>query len=307
MRLPFHTTLLYGLVALSVGCSAEPDTTESDADGGTDNGLHSLDTCTTTIADDVPSFFKKYFRCVDVKKEGDTVTITSNNQPPHKSPYYPATDPNYTAFDTMNGTRRKNPNEIKAQTLTFKVPMSPVSRHLTITDEMVDGEATTSMDEYRPPMGAAQKTEFGMALDGVSMFHGVAAPGDHITDEQFTFDTYEAHPERTGDYHYHSSSPGPLEVLKKLGLTTSTTPGSASVEVYAIMCDGTVILGCTELDGSTPDDSNLDGQNGHVHDMKDEEGVTHFVQRYHTHVCKAKYKHTMFAPEIQYYSVCGAN
>ena len=52
--------------------------------------------------------------------------------------------------------------------------------------------------------------------------------------------------------------------------------------------------------------ADLDGQNGHVHDLKDKDGVTHFTQRYHTHVCKAKYMHTMFAPEIQYYSVCGA-
>ena len=42
-----------------------------------------------------------------------------------------------------------------------------------------------------------------------------------------------------------------------------------------------------------------------MHDLKDKDGVTHFTQRYHTHVCKAKYAHTMFAPEIQYYSVCG--
>ena len=36
------------------------------------------------------------------------------------------------------------------------------------------------------------------------------------------------------------------------------------------MCDGTIVLGCTELDGSSPDNSDFDAQSGHLHDLVDE-------------------------------------
>ena len=50
------------------------------------------------------------------------------------------------------------------------------------------------------------------------------------------------------------------------------------------MCDGTLILGCTELDGSEPFSSDFDAQNGHLHDIKD--GTNVFPpNRYHTHIC----------------------
>jgi hypothetical protein len=90
-------------------------------------------------------------------------------------------------------------------------------------------------------------------------------------------------------------------VLELAGLTESTTPGSADIELFGIMCDGTVMLGCTELDGSAPDTADLDAQGGHVADIVDEEGTTHFTNRYHTHVCASIHE---FAPEIQYYDTC---
>ena len=69
------------------------------------------------------------------------------------------------------------------------------------------------------------------------------------------------------------------------------------------MCDGTLILGCTELDGSDPFSSDFDAQNGHLQDIKD--GTNVFPpNRYHTHICTDTYTDHKFTPEIQYYDEC---
>jgi hypothetical protein len=141
-----------------------------------------------------------------------------------------------------------------------------------------------------------------VALDSVAMFNAVAAPGDDIDDERFTFDVYQAHPAPDGTYHYHAASPGPLEVLAAEGLTTLTEPGSADIELFGILCDGTVVLGCTELDGGVPADD-LDAQGGHIHDITDAAATTQFEDRYHAHVCPSGGGRA-YSPELQYYDTC---
>ena len=263
------------------------------------------DTCTTSISDDVPSFFSKYFRCVTITLEGDEVVIVSNGTPPHKSFYYTfdtndESHPNFTAFDTTGG-KSPNPNVISNNGLTVRIPVNPTSKGLTIDASLVDAVNGSSSDEF-------QNGVAGIGLDGVALFNSLAAPGDDINDEFFTFDGYTAHAENTGDYHYHTTSAGPLEVLEALGIlaTGDTTPGSAAIELYGIMCDGTVVMGCTELDGSVPSDGDFDSQNGHVHDMIDTDGITQLANRYHVHVCPGTYTTHQFNPEIQFYEDCSA-
>lgn len=147
-------------------------------------------------------------------------------------------------------------------------------------------------------MGAA-----GIALDGTALFNPLARPGDDIEVERFTFDTYNAHPSPDGTYHYHSSSRGPLEVLAKKGLVTNTIPGEAGLELFGIMCDGTVVMGCTELDGSEPEADGLDAQGGHVHDLVDGDGLTLWAGRYHTHICAGRLPFE-YTPEIQVHTTC---
>ena len=115
------------------------------------------------------------------------------------------------------------------------------------------------------------------------MFAAMAAPGDDLSEEQYTFDLYEGHPAGS-TYHYHFETAGPLEVLVDRGLSDNSNPGEGSMELYGVMCDGTLVLGCTELDGSSPVDSDFDAQNGHLHDVGDGT-TTFFTNRYHTHVC----------------------
>lgn len=269
-----------------------------DVDPGPD-GARTLSSCVTDIAADVPEFYRRYFRCVTVTTTADGVSITTENLPPHLSYYYGSGNPNYAPFDTSRGSQyHPNPNTLRAGHVTLTIPNTPTSLGLTITSGMVDRQMNTNRDEYRP--GPA-----GVALDSVAIFNDQAAPGDDIDNELYTFDDYNAHPTPQGEYHYHTVSQGPLEVLKRAGVTSTTTPGSAAVELYGIMCDGTLVLGCTELDGTASPASGLDAQNGHVGDIVDKDGTVHFTGRYHTHVCPMRYTTHKYTPEIQYYQGCG--
>ena len=258
---------------------------------------YTLDTCETSVIDDVPAFFGKYFKCVRVTRSGDSIVIESKGLPPHRSVYYSSGSANSISYVSQGQGYYQNPNFIAEQTIRMVIPVEPQPKGLTIKPAMVDGAVGSSFDEYG--MGVV-----GVALDSVALFNPLAAPGDDIEAEEYSFDPYDGHPEMRGTYHYHTTSKGPLEVLAAAGLTESTEPGQATVEVYGVMCDGTIIMGCTELDGAAPDQGTLDAQNGHAHDLVDEAGMTHFTGRYHTHICPGTLTGHKFTPEIQYYSSC---
>jgi hypothetical protein len=281
------------------GGASSSTTASTTGTGGSAGGERTLDSCGTTIAADVPAFYKKYFRCVDISMSGTDVVIKTKSLPPHKSPYYQTSDPNWTAFDTRGGTHFQNPNLLKEQAMTMQIPESPTPKGLVIVAGLVNGQAGDPDEYHFGPTGTG-----GVSLDGVAMFHGVAAPGDDLKMQSLTFDDYEGHPDMMGAYHYHGASAGPLEALAANGIVTKTTLGSAEVELFGIMCDGTLVLGCTELDGSAPKTTDFDAQNGHVHDIA-AGGTTYFTGRYHTHVCPSKFTGDAFSPEIQYYTKCG--
>jgi len=251
-----------------------------------------LVTCVESYELGSPSFYTRFFACVDVTKAAQGTTITTDGLPPHPSPYYPEDNPNYVAFDDRGGTHSKNQNQIGVANYTMTVPSDPVPKGIEITANMVDNTMNTSNEEY-------SGGPVGIALNGVLIFAAMAAPGDDLYDEQFGFDLHEGHSAGT-DYHYHFQTPGPLEVLVDREVSDSAVPGEASVELYGVMCDGTLVLGCTELDGSSPDDADFDAQNGHLHDIGD--GFdTYFTNRYHTHVCPGRWPNYPFFPEIAYY------
>ena len=284
--------LLFGCSAAFIFGTACGDDSTDVSSPPTNTDELTLDTCSATVAEGAPDFYATYFACTDISVSSDGVTLASDGLPPHKSPYYPSDNPNYVAFDTRGGTHNKNPGEIGTLNLSMTIPDNPVAKGITIDASMVDNTMNTSEHEYSA--GAV-----GVALNGVAIFAAMAGPGDILADEAFTFDLYEGHPAGSS-YHYHFETPGPLEVLVKRGLSNTSVPGDGTVEIYGIMCDGTVVLGCTELDGSIPDDSDFDAQNGHVGDISD--GTTvYFTNRYHTHVCPDRWPSYPFFPEIAYY------
>jgi hypothetical protein len=283
-----HRALLATALVLS-GCSDDVPDAPSD-------GTRSLDSCETAIAADAPAFLRTYFRCVTISTTADGVVIESESLPPHPSYYYGEGHPNYAPFDTSRGDDyRPNPNLLAASPFALTIPSAPVAKGITIAAADVDGVVGSSDEEY--PLGAA-----GVALDSVALFNPLARPGDDIEAERFTFDDYDAHPAPDGTYHYHTASRGPLEVLVALSLADSAVPGEAVPELFGIMCDGTVVLGCSELDGTAPAGT-LDAQGGHVHDVADGASVL-FADRYHAHVCPSDPAGRRYTPEIQYYDAC---
>jgi hypothetical protein len=247
-----------------------------------------LDNCGGSVAADAPAFYR-WFRCSTITNAGGAVTITTQDLPPHRSNYWGESSPNYEPFDTSRGPMyMPNPNLLAAQSVTITIPAAPQPRGLTIDKTLVDGVVGTSAFEYG--LGGV-----GVATDSVVLFNPLAAPGMNIADEQYTFDRYNAHPEMRGMYHYHTVSQGPLKADEAGGLFA---------HLVGIMCDGTVILGCTELDGADADPTDFDAQNGHLHDLRGKDGTVHFTGRYHTHVCPARFTGHLYTPEIMYYSTC---
>ncbi len=299
---------MVGIAAmLSVGCGGDDLAVDDDGSAvggggvggggsggaGGSGGQRTLDNCETNIDDDVPPFYKKYFRCVDISMNGPDTVIRTVDLPPHQSGYYVDGHPNYVEFDTSQGHNKVPGQGLVEQDFTITIPGNPVAKGITIDASLVDGTLMTSDQEL--PAGAS-----GVSLNSVAYFSGAAGMGMNIAMEANTFDAYQAH-HAMGQYHYHGQTPGPLEVLLRAGVVTTTVPGAAAVELYAIMCDGTVVLGCTELDGGAVDTSDMDAQGGHLHDVADD-SETHFVNRYHTHVCPGA--GADFSPEIQFYSSC---
>ena len=298
--------------------------------------VYTLETCDTDIATDVPQFFHDYFQCVTarmstVDDDGrQYINLYYNSKPPYETWYYElagATESdhsNWIPFQSTTTIDAMTPGVVTELDLVISIPVNPGSalnpaRDLTINGNLVDGEVGTSNYEY--PMGV-----IGSALNGVTMYNPCAAPGDLIENEASTFDLYNGHP--TGPamgntYHYHTNSPGPLEVLahKMPDVVTNTTLGSAEIEVFGINCDGVVVMGCTELDGGAVDPTDWDAQNGHVHDMVGMDGTVYFANRYHTHICYTEitdadtdgdspndnlgYDQHEFTPEISYYETPG--
>jgi hypothetical protein len=235
-----------------------------------------------------------------------------------------SSNPNWIPFESFAAGSYQNPNVISELDIVISIPVNPTVRSqiangdsddgLELIDAgAVDGEVGTNDYEY--PMGV-----IGSALNGATMYNPCAAPGDVIEDEALSFDLYSGHPGGPA-YHYHTNSPGPLEVLAHKGLVTNTTPGSAEIEIFGINCDGVVVMGCTELDGSAVDPTDWDAQNGHVHDMVGADGTVYFEDRYHTHICYTDitdedtdgvspndnlgYDQHEFTPEISYYETPG--
>jgi hypothetical protein len=275
-----------------LGTTSTSTSTETDTTTGGEDPTYSLDTCEASVDAGVAEFYKQYFACSEITTTAGGTQLWTSGLPPHLSAYYPADDPNYVEFDDRGGTHHKNPNELAALDFQLVIPDAPVAKGITIDAAIIDNTMGTSDEEY----GGGP---IGVALDGVVIFAAMAGPDDVLAQERFTFDLYEAHPAGTA-YHYHFNTPGPLEVLVDRGYSNDSTPGAGSVELYGILCDGSLVLGCTELDGSAPMSADFDAQNGHVHDLSDGQ-TTHFTNRYHTHVCLSQWPDYPYFPEIAYY------
>ena len=208
-------------------------------------------TSTVTISDpatpsnDISILASKFYASATTTVDigDDFVTITTTDEPDHKSMYYPTNNPLYEDYeDTSNPDFKKNPNEISAQNYVFKIPRFPV-------------EASNKT--------ATEGDAFGVAINGVVFFNQVAAPGDDILEELNTFDQYTGHPQNQGIYHYH---------IEPTWLT-----GTISNEAFmGLLLDGFPVYG-PEENGTRLTNDDLDEYHGHTSVTADfPNGIYHY-------------------------------
>jgi hypothetical protein len=208
------------------------------SDGGTDDGGDADD---GTLENGLPAMYAHFEDNVTVFLEGNTIVVQSDGLPNHGSPYWGNGHSNY---ESPHAGMVVNPNRIAEQDLEMRVPFAP---------EIASNPSETDLGTI------------GIAVNGVSLFNqyaGRTATGwVPLEGEIDTFDVYNGHPQRTGNYHYH------LEPV----YITNDAPWS----LVGVMQDGFPIYGPQEPDGSYPSD--LDDCNGHFGPTPDHpNGVYHY-------------------------------
>lgn len=218
--------IFLSLTLIFLACQQDEITTEINGDSTTN----------------VPEVFKKFSTNVEVYVEGNYIVLKSNNIPNHKSPYFNASDSRYEAYNGNNPNFQLNPNRIREQNLTMRIPLHPQ-------------EATS---KTQTPLGP-----IGMAINGVAIFNQYAAGRSPLTNEINTFDQYNGHPEFSGAYHYH---------VEPFYLTQ--TNGKESL--IGFLLDGFPVYGPYE-NGQRVTNNDLDVYHGHTHATLDyPDGIYHY-------------------------------
>lgn len=203
------------------------------------------DSSTGTASNDISVVASKFYHSdvVSVTFDDEWLTISSTNEPDHKSMYYDTSNPLYETYDEPdNPDFKQNPNNIESQNYTFKIPRYPT-------------EATTKEETPFGPMG--------VSINGVVFYNQSAAPGDDILEELNTFDQYEGHPSGGGQYHYHIEP-------------TWLTETQGDDVFLGFLTDGFPVYGPVE-DGQTLTNDDLDDYHGHAHATADfPEGIYHY-------------------------------
>jgi len=141
-------------------------------------------TCTSSFGTGVADFIAKTFSCVTVTVSGTNYIVVTKSVPTYTSYYWGSTSSGYNCslYSTSN---YGNHNKIIAQSYTITVPIT---------------NTTTTAP-------AAAMGPIGVATNGVVLYNDVAAPGDSLSTEYYTFDAAQGHPTGTGSYHYHVEPP----------------------------------------------------------------------------------------------------
>ncbi|MGO8997639.1 MAG: YHYH protein [Polyangiaceae bacterium] len=179
-------------------------------------------------------------RTFDAGLGGATRTVTGNELPVHSTGTFPiaTTDPAY-AYD-------QNPNSIEAQTLSWALPATPT----------VAASPTC--------LGGGP---IGVMLTGAVLYDALDGEGrDALAHE--AQDSCQAHPQPTGEYHYHSLT----ECI--------ADPGTGHSALLGYARDGFGIYGRRGENGETLTNADLDECHGHTHAIT-WDGATVTLYHYH--------------------------
>ena len=225
--------------ASGTACSLQANTT---ATGSVNNGCAMLNRDTSACAAartglGLGGFWLKFSCRVTLSlatvNAGPGVMLSTDSQPDYLSAYFVTTNSCHSYYSRAF----PDPTNISASAITMSVPITP-----------------SGTGQTMPGM-------IGIALNGVSLFANVAAPGDDIYLESGSFDECQGHPNTTA-YHYH------------------TEPISISYDDDAfigVMIDGYPLYGRRDPDGSVP---TLDTNGGHTGVTVDSPSTP--VYHYHT-------------------------
>jgi len=231
-----RTSLGVSIVTAALACGGTSAPTATQATTTT-----STTTTTTTTTSGVPTFYGAFGSGVTVTLQGSTVVITSTGVPDHKSPYFGVGNAQYEAYDGTNPNFQLNPNVIRAQQLTFRIPVAP-----------------TPLSTPSPtPLGP-----IGVALNGVPIFNQYAANNQPLSGEINSFDQYNGHPQMTGQYHYH---------VEPTWLTRASREA-----LVGVLLDGYPVYGPME-NGAFVSSASLDAAHGHfgvTHEFP--QGIYHY-------------------------------
>lgn len=180
---------------------------------------------------------------LNVAVNGNTVTITTENLPNHKSPYWPTNNALYQAYNGTNSNFHLNPNRISTQSITITLPLNP-------------SEASNKQATSLGPIG--------VAVNGIVFFNQYAGPNNQaLTNEINSFDQYLGHPQNSGQYHYHVE---PTYLTSQFG----------NDAFLGLLADGFPVYGPVE-NGQTITNSDLDAYHGHTSATVDfPNGIYHY-------------------------------
>ncbi|TGJ98973.1 YHYH protein [Leptospira langatensis] len=211
------------------------DTTETVSNGSS---------CTTKIASDVPTWIQNNFHCMTIYTCGTDIVFETNDLPPFKSGYYSGSSSSYVAnnFPTTAtsgaccyGTSVSptedhfaNPNNIKSQSVVFKIPAT--STYM----------SSTQSTPYGP---------VGVSIWGIVFYNNQAAPGDVLATEYATMDYQNGHPDSRGMYHWHTD-PWPITGSQNAQTSESALIGIA-MDGYPVYGKKTQASSYPTLDSNT--------------------------------------------------------
>lgn len=170
-----------------------------------------------------------------VTVESDTRVVATNGLPDEPTGTFPvAADDDAYAYD-------RNPNSIVARQVVLELPADP----------QVDEVASCTS------LGA-----IGVTTTGAVLFNGLDGRGEDAVAHEIQ-DECGGHPERTGQYHYHSIS----ECVEGTAPATedATEPAAGHAELVGWALDGFGIYGHTGEDGEVLTNADLDECHGHTH------------------------------------------
>ncbi len=181
---------------------------------------------------------------ISISIEGNSRIIRANSLPESPTGNFPVARTD----DAFHYDR--NPNHIAARNIVLTLPAIP---------EFAKSESCV-------PMGM-----IGFTLSGAAIFNALDAAGRDAPAHEIQ-DACNGHPERTGQYHYHSLSSCFHDKREGNG-------GHSSLVGYAL--DGFGIYGKYGEDGKLLRNADLDACHGHTHEVI-WDGVKRVIYHYHT-------------------------